>query len=87
MTTSNADISCGFVAIDENNVNLGDMIEAWPGGIVRVNGDPRNAIMYVQKVNPDAVVCQAKPSDGPILLWLALVCLGAALPSIYLLVK
>lgn len=34
----------GRYAVDENNVNLDDMLDSRPGGIVRVNGQPGNSM-------------------------------------------
>ena len=37
-----------FIAIDENMVNLDDLISITPGRIVRCNGNPSEAIKWVQ---------------------------------------
>lgn len=39
------DLRCGFWAIDPNRVNLDDLCRPNPS-IVRVEGDPRTAIVY-----------------------------------------
>lgn len=52
-------MSCaGFLAIDESLVNWDDLLDAWPGKIVRVIGDPRKAIVHMAAEN-NAIGCVA----------------------------
>jgi hypothetical protein len=51
----------GFIAIDEGNVNLDDLLNAHkhPMAIVRCYGNPNECIKFVPSLNTEALGCVA----------------------------